>query len=53
MPKSETAVMAGTVIVVVFTHNLAYGVAVGVLLSAIFFVRKVSHVVSVTSVLDP
>lgn len=53
MPKSETAVMAGTVFVVVFTHNLAYGVAVGVLLSAIFFVRKVSHVVSVTSVLDP
>ena len=53
MPKSETAVMAGTVIVVVVTHNLAYGVAVGVLLSAIFFVRKVSHVVSVTSVLDP
>jgi len=53
MPKSETIVMAGTVIVVVVTHNLAYGVAVGVLLSAIFFVRKVSHVVSVTSVLDP
>ena len=53
MPQSETAVMAGTVIVVVVTHNLAYGVAVGVLLSAIFFVRKVSHVVSVTSVLDP
>ncbi len=53
MPKSETAVMAGTVIVVVVTHNLAYGVAAGVLLSAIFFVRKVSHVMSVTSVLDP
>jgi len=53
MPKSETIVMAGTVIVVVVTHNLAYGVAAGVLLSAIFFVRKVSHVVSVTSVLDP
>jgi SulP family sulfate permease len=53
MPKSETMVMAGTVIVVVVTHNLAYGVAAGVLLSAVVFVRKVSHVVSVTSVLDP
>jgi SulP family sulfate permease len=53
MPKSETIVMASTVIIVVVTHNLAYGVAAGVLMSAIFFVRKVSHVVSVTSVLDP
>jgi len=53
MPKSETMVMAGTVIVVVVTHNLAYGVAAGVLLSAVVFVRKVSHVVGVTSVLDP
>ena len=53
MPKSETIVMAGTVIIVVVTHNLAYGVAAGVLMSAVFFVRKVSHVVSVTSVIDP
>ena len=53
MPRSETIVMAGTVIIVVVTHNLAYGVAAGVLMSAVFFVRKVSHVVSVTSVLDP
>ncbi len=53
MPRSETMVMAGTVIVVVLTHNLAYGVAAGVLLSAVVFVRKVSHVVSVTSVVDP
>ncbi|NND75633.1 MAG: SulP family inorganic anion transporter [Ilumatobacter sp.] len=53
MPRSETIVMAGTVIIVVVTHNLAYGVAAGVLMSAMFFVRKVSHVVSVTSVVDP
>ena len=53
MPRSETVVMAATVIITVVTHNLAYGVGAGVLLSAVFFVRKVSHVVSVTSVLDP
>ncbi len=53
LPRTETAVMAATVAVVVLTHNLAYGVGVGVLLSAVFFVRHVSHVVRVTSVDDP
>ncbi len=53
MPKPETTVMLATVGVVVFTHNLAYGVLVGVLLSAVFFVRHVSHIVYVTSVVDP
>ncbi|WP_423981473.1 SulP family inorganic anion transporter [Ilumatobacter sp.] len=53
MPRTETAVMVTTVLIVVFTHNLAYGVAAGVLLSAIFFVRHVSHLVNVSSVLDP
>lgn len=53
MPRTETAVMVSTVLVVVLTHNLAYGVGVGVLLSAVFFVRHVSHVVRVTSVTDP
>ena len=53
MPKTETAVMLTTVAIVVLTHNLAYGVAAGVLLSAVFFVRHVSHLVTVTSVVDP
>lgn len=53
IPKNETTVMAVTVAIVVITHNLAYGVGAGVLLSAVFFVRHVSHVVSVTSVVDP
>ncbi len=53
MPKPETTVMIATVAIVVATHNLAYGVGAGVLLSAVFFVRHVSHVVRVTSVLDP
>ncbi|MEM9134581.1 MAG: SulP family inorganic anion transporter [Actinomycetota bacterium] len=53
LPRTESAVMFATVGVVVLTHNLAYGVGVGVLLSAVFFVRHVSHVVRVTSVVDP
>ncbi|MFT7475972.1 MAG: SulP family sulfate permease [Verrucomicrobiales bacterium] len=53
MPRTETTVMAATVLVVVLTHNLAYGVGVGVMLSAIFFARNVSRIVRVTSVLDP
>jgi SulP family sulfate permease len=52
-PRSETAVMAVTVAIVVFTHNLALGVLAGVLLSAIFFARRVAHLVDVTDVLDP
>jgi len=52
-PRTETAVMAATVAVVVFTHNLAYGVGVGVVLSVIFFARHVSGVIKVTSVVDP
>ena len=53
MPRTETAVMVATVAIVVITHNLAYGVAAGVLLSAVFFVRHVSDLVNVTSVVDP
>jgi SulP family sulfate permease len=52
-PKSETAVMVVTVAIVVETHNLAYGVVAGVLLAAIFFARRVAHLVEVSSVLDP
>jgi SulP family sulfate permease len=52
-PKSETAVMVTTVGIVVWTHNLAYGIVAGVLLAAIFFARRVAHLVEVTSVVDP
>jgi SulP family sulfate permease len=52
-PKTETAVMAVTVGTVVLTHNLAYGVLAGVVLAAVFFARRVAHLVEVTSVLDP
>ncbi len=43
MPKSETTVMASTVVVVVATHNLAIGVIVGVLVAMTLFARRVAH----------
>jgi len=52
-PRPEIVVMLVTVGITVLTHNLAYGVGAGVVLSAVFFVRHVSHVVNVMSVVDP
>ncbi|WCO66228.1 SulP family inorganic anion transporter [Iamia majanohamensis] len=52
-PRTETAVMVVTVAITVATHNLALGVAGGVLLAAVFFARRVAHVADVTSVIDP
>ncbi|GAB2919351.1 SulP family inorganic anion transporter [Rheinheimera gaetbuli] len=51
-PKSSSVVMIATVIVVVFTHNLAYGVLVGVLLSALFFANKVGQILYIGSSLS-
>lgn len=51
-PLSTNIVMIVTVIVVVATHNLAYGVFAGVLLASLFFANKVSHYMAVDSVLD-
>lgn len=51
-PKSSSIVMVATVIVVVATGNLAIGVLVGVLLSAVFFTSKVRSVLTVDSELD-
>jgi SulP family sulfate permease len=48
-PKSNTAVMAITVIVVVLTHDLAKGVLAGVLLSGFFFAHKVGLILRVRS----
>jgi len=42
-PLSSNIVMAATVTVVVFTHNLAIGVFVGVLLAALFFAHKIGR----------
>lgn len=43
-PKSETLVMVVTVGIILYTENLAIGVVIGVILSALFFVAKVSRV---------
>ncbi|WP_372736700.1 SulP family inorganic anion transporter [Nocardioides sp.] len=43
MPKSETFVMASTVAVTVATHNLAIGVAIGVIVAMTLFARRVAH----------
>jgi len=51
-PLSTNLVMLATVVVVVWTHNLAYGVFVGVLLASLFFANKVSHFMYVSSALD-
>lgn len=48
-PLSTNIVMIVTVIVVVFTHNLAFGVLAGVLLAALFFANKVGQFMLVTS----
>ena len=51
-PLSTNIVMVVTVVVVVATHNLAFGVLAGVLLAALFFANKVGHYMAVTSELD-
>lgn len=45
MPWSETSVMALTVIVTVWTGNLALGVLVGVILAMMLFARRIAHVI--------
>jgi sulfate permease, SulP family len=48
-PKASSLVMIATVAVVVLTHDLAQGVFVGVLMSALFFAHKVSRLVAIES----
>lgn len=52
MPRSETSVMIVTVVIVLLTHNLAYGVLGGTLLACVLFARRVAHLVTLTSTLD-
>lgn len=51
-PRSSSIVMLSTVATVVFTHNLAIGVLIGVLLSGIFFAWKIAQIFRVTSALS-
>ncbi|MDY6808120.1 MAG: SulP family inorganic anion transporter [Actinomycetota bacterium] len=53
MPKSEISVMLATVVVTVVTHNLAYGVIVGVITAMVLFARRVAHLTEVVDVAHP
>ncbi len=52
LPLSTNIVMLATVAVTVYTHNLAYGVFVGVLLASLFFANKISHFMYHTTEFD-
>lgn len=51
-PLSTNIVMLATVAVTVYSHNLAYGVFVGVLLAALFFANKIGHFLYIQSQTD-
>lgn len=53
MPRSETLVMLATVAVTVATHNLAYGVIVGVITAMVLFARRVAHLTEVVDIAHP
>ncbi len=52
-PRSSSVVMLATVAAVVWTHNLAIGVLLGVLLSGIFFAWKIAQLFRVTTEITP
>ena len=52
-PRSSSVVMLATVVTVVASHNLAFGVMVGVLLSGIFFAGKIAQIFRLTSTASP
>ena len=51
-PTSSSVVMLSVVAAVIWTHNLAIGVGIGVLLSGIFFAGKIAQLFRVSSVLS-
>ncbi|WP_372504801.1 SulP family inorganic anion transporter [Streptomyces lavenduligriseus] len=53
MPAGEIAVMVITVIVVVATSNLAFGVVVGSVTAMVVFAKRVARLAHVTAVTDP
>jgi SulP family sulfate permease len=53
MPLSATTIMLTTVIVTVTTHNLAYGVILGVIVAMLFFARRVAHFTEVICIDNP
>ena len=51
-PTSASAVMVATVIVVVWTHNLAFGVFTGILIGSLFMAQRLSQFMYVESAYD-
>ncbi|MFH7244326.1 MAG: SulP family inorganic anion transporter [Spirulina sp.] len=51
IPRSETAVMLTTMLVTIFTRNFALGVATGIVMSTVFFSRKIAQLVFVDKVM--
>jgi len=52
IPRSETLVMLTTMFVTIFTRNFALGVVTGIVMSTVFFSRKIADLVLVKSVLS-
>jgi len=52
-PLQSSIVMVATTVAVVATHDLSKGVVLGVILSAIFFMRKVGKAIAVTEIDTP
>ena len=50
LPLQSSLVMIATTVTVVVTHDLSKGVVLGVLLSAVFFMRKVGKTLAVTEI---
>lgn len=51
-PKSASVVMISTVVVVVWTHNLAFGVFTGILIGALFMSQRLSQFMYIESHYD-
>lgn len=49
IPYSETLVMLATMFVTIFTRNFALGVVTGIVMSTVFFSRKIAELVFVNS----
>jgi SulP family sulfate permease len=52
IPRTDTAVMLTTMLVIIFTNNFALGVVVGIVMSTVFFSRKIAQLVFVDKTLS-
>jgi SulP family sulfate permease len=53
LPRTDATVLVVTVATVVVTHDLSMGVVAGVVLSAVFFARKMAKAIQIESELSP